>query len=338
MKAIGYIESLPVSDERSLFEFEAAKPAPGPHDLLVQVRAISVNPVDTKVRMRRQGSKEAPVILGWDVAGVVEATGKDVTLFRAGDEVYYAGDITRPGGNAEYNLVDERIAALKPKSLDFAAAAALPLTAITAWEALFDRLKIKIGKQATDDAILIIGAAGGVGSIAVQLARRLTGLTVIGSASRPETAEWAKKLGAHHVIDHGRKLSEELKRIGIPQVRYIFSVTQTDRHWDEIVASLAPQGEICLIDDPKGGIDVMKIKGKAGALHIEMMFARSMHQTPDMIQQHKLLSEVAGLVDEGLVKTTLGQNLGRISAANLRKAHAALESGATIGKVVLEGF
>jgi zinc-binding alcohol dehydrogenase family protein len=338
MKAIGYIESLPVSDERSLFEFEAAKPAPGPHDLLVQVRAISVNPVDTKVRMRRQGSKEAPVILGWDVAGVVEAVGKDVTLFKAGDEVYYAGDITRPGGNAEYNLVDERIAALKPKSLDFAAAAALPLTAITAWEALFDRLKIKIGKQATDDAILIIGAAGGVGSIAVQLARRLTGLTVIGSASRPETAEWAKKLGAHHVIDHGRKLSEELKRIGIPQVRYIFSVTQTDRHWDEIVASLAPQGEICLIDDPKGGIDVMKIKGKAGALHIEMMFARSMHQTPDMIQQHKLLSEVAGLVDEGLVKTTLGQNLGRISAANLRKAHAALESGATIGKVVLEGF
>ncbi|HWA49634.1 MAG TPA: zinc-binding alcohol dehydrogenase family protein [Dongiaceae bacterium] len=338
MKAIGYTDSLPSSDEKSLFEFEAAKPTPGPRDLLVRVKAISVNPVDTKVRMRRQGTKEAPVILGWDVAGVVEAVGKEVSLFKAGDEVYYAGDITRPGGNAEYALVDERIAALKPKSLDFPAAAALPLTAITAWEALFDRLKIKIGKQATDDALLIVGAAGGVGSIAVQLARRLTGLTVIGSASRPETAEWVKKLGAHHVIDHRKKLSEELKRIGIPQVRYIFSITQTDRHWDEIVAGLAPQGEICLIDDPKGPLDVMKIKGKAGALHIEMMFARAMHQTPDMIQQHKLLTEVAGLVDEGLVKTTLGQNLGRISAANLRKAHAALESGATIGKVVLEGF
>lgn len=338
MKAIGYTNSLPSSDENSLFEFEATNPTPGPRDLLVKVKAISVNPVDTKVRMRRQGTKEAPVILGWDVAGVVESVGKEVTLFKAGDEVYYAGDITRAGGNAEYALVDERIAALKPKSLDFAGAAALPLTAITAWEALFDRLKIKIGKQMTNDAILIIGAAGGVGSIAVQLARRLTGLTVIGSASRPETAEWVKKLGAHHVIDHGKKLSEELERIGIPHVRYIFSITQTDRHWDEIVASLAPQGEICLIDDPKGPIDVMKFKGKAGALHIEMMFARSMHQTPDMIQQHKLLTEVAGLVDEGLVKTTLGQNLGRISAANLRKAHAALESGGTIGKVVLEGF
>jgi zinc-binding alcohol dehydrogenase family protein len=338
MKAIGYIDSLPSADAKSLFEFETAKPTPGPRDLLVKVKAISVNPVDTKVRMRRQGTKDAPVILGWDVAGVVEAVGKDVSLFKSGDEVYYAGDITRPGGNAEYGLVDERIAALKPKSLDFAAATALPLTAITAWEALFDRLKIAIGKQHTHDAILIVGAAGGVGSIAVQLARRLTGLTVIGTASRPETAEWAKKLGAHHVIDHGKKLSEELARIGIKQVRYIFSITQTDRHWDEIVASLAPQGEICLIDDPKGGVDVMKLKGKAGALHIEMMFARAMHQTPDMVQQHKLLTDVAGLVDEGLVKTTLGQNLGKISAANLRKAHAALESGTTIGKVVLEGF
>lgn len=338
MRAIGYIDSLSIADEKSLFEFETAKPIPGPRDLLVRIKAISVNPVDTKVRMRRAGTKEAPVILGWDVAGVVEAVGRDVTLFRSGDEVYYAGDITRPGGNAEYNLVDERIAACKPKSLDFAAAAALPLTAITAWEALFDRLKIAIGKRPSEDAILIIGAAGGVGSIAVQLARRLTNLTVIGTASRPETADWVKKLGAHHVVDHGKKLSEELGRIGIRHVRYIFSITQTDRHWDEIVASLAPQGEICMIDDPAAPLDVMKIKGKAGALHIEMMFARSMHQTPDMIQQHKLLSEVAGLVDEGLLKTTLGQNLGKISAANLRRAHATLESGATIGKVVLEGF
>lgn len=338
MKAIGYIDSMPIAEYNALFEFEAPKPAPGPRDLLVRIKAVSVNPVDTKVRMRRQGTKEAPVILGWDAAGIVETVGGDVTLFKAGDEVYYAGDITRPGSNAEYNLVDERIAALKPKSLDFAAAAALPLTAITAWEALFDRLKIAIGKQATDDALLIVGAGGGVGSIAVQLARRLTGLTVIGTAARPETRDWVAKLGAHHVIDHGKKLSEELKRIGIPQVRYVFSVTQTDRHWDEIVAALAPQGEICLIDDPKGGIDVMKIKSKAGALHIEFMFARAMHRTPDMIQQHKLLAEVARMVDDGLIRTTLGQNLGQLGAANLRRAHQMLESGATIGKVVLEGF
>jgi zinc-binding alcohol dehydrogenase family protein len=337
MKAIGYVDSLPIAEERSLFAFETAKPVPGPRDLLVRIKAVSVNPVDTKVRMRRAGTKEAPVILGWDAAGIVEAVGQDVSLFKAGDEVYYAGDITRPGSNAEYNLVDERIAALKPKSLDFAAAAALPLTAITAWEALFDRLKIKIGKQATEDAILIVGAGGGVGSIAVQLARRLTGLTVIGTASRALTRDWVARLGAHHVIDHGKKLSEELARIGVKQVRYIFSITQTEKHWDEIVAALAPQGEICLIDDPKT-VDVMKIKGKAGALHIEMMFARSMHQTPDMIQQHKLLTEVAGLVDEGLLKTTLGQNLGKLDAATLRRAHQMLESGTTIGKIVLDGM
>jgi NADPH2:quinone reductase len=337
MKAIGYSESLPIAEDRSLFEFDAPTPAPGPRDLRVQVKAISVNPVDTKVRMRRAGTRETPVILGWDAAGIVEAVGSEVSLFRKGDEVYYAGDITRPGSNAEFQLVDERIVGRKPKSLDFAAAAALPLTTITAWESLFDRLKIRIGKQPTDDAILIIGAAGGVGSIAVQLARRLTNLTVIGTASRPDTQEWVTKRGAHHVIDHGKKLSEELARIGVPQVRYIFSITQTDKHWDEIVASLAPQGEIVMIDDPTA-LDVMKIKGKAGALHIELMFARPMHRTPDMIQQHKILTEVAGLVDDGLVKTTLGRNLGKISAANLRQAHALLESGTTIGKIVLEGF
>jgi zinc-binding alcohol dehydrogenase family protein len=337
MKAIGYRESLPIAEDRSLFEFDAPKPAPGPRDLLVQVKAISVNPVDTKVRMRRAGTREAPVILGWDAAGIVEAVGSEVGLFKKGDEVYYAGDITRPGSNAEFLLVDERIVGRKPKSLDFAAAAALPLTTITAWESLFDRLKIRIGKQPTDDAILIIGAAGGVGSIAVQLARRLTNLTVIGTASRPDTQEWVTKRGAHHVIDHRKKLSEELARIGVPQVRYIFSITQTDKHWDEIVASLAPQGEICMIDDPPA-LEVMKIKGKAGALHIELMFARPMHRTADIIQQHKLLTEVAGLVDDGLVKTTLGRNLGKISAANLRQAHALLESGTTIGKIVLEGF
>lgn len=338
MKAIGYIDSLPAAEAKALFDFEAPKPVPGPRDLLVRIAAIAVNPVDTKVRKRRQGTPEAPVILGWDAAGAVEAVGREVRLFQPGDAVYYAGDITRPGSNAEYNLVDERIAALKPKSLDFAAAAALPLTAITAWEALFDRFRIPIGKGASEDALLIVGAGGGVGSIAVQLARRLTGLTVIGTASRPETRDWVRKLGAHHVIDHGKKLSEELQRIGIPQVRYIFSVTRTDAHWDEMVASLAPQGEICAIEDPQQPIDLVKLKGKSGSLHLEMMFVRAMYKTPDMIQQHKLLSEVAGLVDDGLVKSTLGQNLGRISAENLRRAHRMLESGTAIGKIVLEGF
>ncbi len=337
MKAIGYIDSLPIEDERSLFAFETPTPVPGPHDLLVRIEAVSVNPVDTKVRMRRQGSAETPVILGWDAAGTVAAVGAAVTLFRPGDTVFYAGDLTRPGTNAEYGLVDERIAGRKPDSLSFAQAAALPLTAITAWEALFDRFRLPVGKAPTDDALLIIGAAGGVGSIAVQLARRLTNLTVIGTASRPESQKWVTELGADAVIDHTRPLSAELARIGRPQVRYILSLTHTDRHWDEIAAALAPQGEICFIDDP-AALDVMKIKGKAGAVHIEFMFARSMHRTPDMIQQHKLLTEVAGLVDAGLVKTTLGEVVGPITAGNLRRAHALVESGRTVGKLVLAGF
>lgn len=337
MKAIGYVDNLPIEDERSLFEFETPTPVPGPHDLLVKIEAVSVNPVDTKVRMRRQGTPETPMILGWDAAGTVAAVGTAVTLFQPGDTVYYAGDLTRPGTNAEFGLVDERIAGRKPDSLSFAQAAALPLTAITAWEALFDRFRLPVGKAPTDDAILIIGAAGGVGSIAVQLARRLTNLTVIGTASRPESQAWVAELGADTVIDHTRPLSAELARIGRPQVRYILSLTHTDRHWDEIAAALAPQGEICFIDDPEA-LDVMKIKSKAGAVHIEFMFARSMHRTPDMIQQHKLLTEVAGLVDAGLVKTTLGDVVGPISAANLRRAHALVESGRTVGKLVLAGF
>lgn len=338
MKAVGYSESLPVTDERSLFDFEAPRPEPGSRDLLVRIEAVSVNPVDTKVRMRRAGTPEQPVILGWDAAGVVEAVGREVTLFiKPGDEVFYAGSITRPGSNAEYGLVDERIVGRKPRSLSFTQAAALPLTAITAWECLFDRFRIPVGKAPTDDAILIIGAAGGVGSIAVQLARRLTNLTIIGTASRPETRDWVTASGAHHVIDHSRPLSEELARIGHPTVRYVLSLTHTDRHWAEIVKVLAPQGEITLIDDP-ASLDVMQIKGKAGTLHIELMFVRAMHETPDMIQQHKLLDEVSALVDEGLIRTTLGQEFGKIDATNLRKAHAALESGRSIGKIVLTGF
>ena len=337
MKAVGYVQSLPITDPKSLFDFEAPTPVPGPRDLLVRVEAISVNPVDTKVRMRRQGTAEAPVILGWDAAGIVEAVGGEVSLFRPGDEVYYAGSIARPGTNGELHAVDERIVARKPKSLSFAEAAALPLTAITAWEGLFDRLRIPVGKGGSGGALLIIGAAGGVGSIAVQLARRLTPYTIIGTASRPESEKWVRELGAHHVIDHSRPLSEGLKDIGIPQVEAVYALTNTDKHWAEIAASLKPQGAVCVIDDP-GPLDIALLKQKAATFVWEFMFTRSLFETPDMEAQHRLLSEVAALVDEGLVRTTLGAHFGAISAENLRRAHAALESGRSVGKVVLEGW
>lgn len=337
MKAVGYAASLPISEARSLFDFEAPTPEIGPRDLLVRVKAISVNPVDTKVRMRRQGTDEAPVILGWDAAGVVEAVGAGVALFKPGDEVFYAGSLPRPGTNAELHAVDERIVALKPKTLGFAEAAALPLTAITAWEGLFDRLRLPVGKGGDGGTLLIIGAAGGVGSIATQLARRLTTLTVIGTASRPESTKWVKDLGAHHVIDHRKPLSEELKTLGIAHADAVFALTQTDKHWTEIAAALKPQGAVCVIDDP-GALDIGLLKQKAATFVWEFMFTRALFETPDMAAQHRLLTEVGGLVDEGLLRTTLGANFGAISAENLKRAHAALESGASIGKVVLEGW
>lgn len=337
MQAIGYVESLPIDHERALFAFEASDPTPGPRDLLVRVKAISVNPVDTKVRMRRQGTAEAPVILGWDAAGVVEAVGEKVTTFKVGDEVYYAGSLVRLGTNAELSLVDERIAAIKPRTLGFAEAAALPLTAITAYEGLFDRLKLPLGRTADTDVLLIVGAAGGVGSIAVQLARHLTSLTVVGTASRPETVDWVTGLGADFVIDHSKPLSAELKRIGFDHADAIFSLTATGQHWVEIVAALRPQATVCVIDDP-ASLDVGLLKQKSGALAWEFMFTRSMFETEDMAAQHRLLSEVAGLVDEGLLKTTLGAHFGPITAENLKRAHATIESGHSIGKIVLEGW
>jgi zinc-binding alcohol dehydrogenase family protein len=337
MKAVGYVECLPIENERALFDFEAPKPVAGPRDLLVKIEAVSVNPVDTKERRRRAGTPQAPVILGWDAAGTVETVGEAVTLFHPGDEVYYAGSITRSGSNAEYGLVDERIVGHKPTSLSFAEAAALPLTTITAWESLFDRLHVPLGKAPTSDAILIIGAAGGVGSIAVQLARRLTALTVIGTASRGESQEWVHQAGAHVVVDHSEPLPDQLARSGRPTVRYVLSLTHTDQHWAEIVAMLAPEGDVCLTDDP-AVLEAMQLKEKAGALHLEFMFARPMYVTPDMIEQHELLDEVSALVDDGLIRTTVGQHLGPINAANLRSAHAAIERGRAIGKIVLAGF
>ena len=336
MKAIGYIHSLPITQARALFDFETAAPTPGPRDLLVRVKAVSVNPVDTKVRMRRAGTEGAPVILGWDAAGVVEAVGTEVSLFQPGDAVFYAGDLNRPGTNAELHLVDERLVGPKPASLGFAQAAALPLTSLTAWEGLFDRLGVPMhgGEGAS---LLVVGAAGGVGSMVVQLARQLTGLTVIGTASRPESRAWVERLGAHAVIDHSRPLSEELAAAGLGLVDYTYALTHTDRHWGEIVKGAKPQGRIAIIDDPSS-LDALPLKGKSLSLHWELMFTRSLFQTPDMIRQHEILEEVSRLVDAGTLVATAGTPLGTISAENLTRAHAALESGATIGKVVLEGW
>ena len=338
MKAVGYRQSLPIADPASLIDVELPDPKPSGRNLLVEVKAVSVNPVDTKVRKGAAPPPGETKVLGWDAAGIVIETGSEVTLFKSGDEVWYAGSIARPGTNAELHLVDERIVGRKPKSLAFSEAAALPLTTITAWELLFDRLGAVLGKRVTGDSLLIIGAAGGVGSILVQLARRLTAMTVIGTASRKETADWVLSLGAHHVIDHSKPLSAELKRIGIPLVSHVASLTQTDLHFTEIVESLAPQGKLGLIDDPTTPIEVSRLKRKSISLHWELMFTRPLFGTSDMIAQHQLLTEAAELVDAGVIRTTVGEHFGRINAENLKRAHALLESGKAKGKIVLEGF
>ncbi|MET3434105.1 zinc-binding alcohol dehydrogenase family protein [Herbaspirillum seropedicae] len=321
-----------ISAPDALIETTLPDPTPGEHDLLVEVKAISVNPVDTKIRA---SAKEARV-LGWDVSGVVRAVGPAVTLFAPGDEVFYAGSITRPGANSELHVVDERIVGRKPASLGHADAAAIPLTAITAWELLFDRVAVAEG-GGHGQHLLIIGAAGGVGSMLTQLARKLTQLTVIGTASRPETAHWVGELGAHHVIDHSQQLKPQLEKLGIPEVGIVISLTHTDQHYAQIIDVLAPQGQLALIDDP-ATLDAVPLKRKSISLHWELMFTRSMFQTPDMIRQHELLQRVSQLLDQGVLRTTTGEHFGRIDAANLRRAHALLESGKAKGKIVLEGF
>ncbi|WAH58158.1 zinc-binding alcohol dehydrogenase family protein [Pseudomonas silvicola] len=337
MKAIAYYACLPINDPAALQDVDLPAPQPGPRDLLVEVKAISVNPVDTKVRQNAAPEQGAAKVLGWDVAGVVQAVGAQVSLFKPGDRVYYAGSIARAGGNSELHVVDERIVGRMPASLGFADAAALPLTAITAWELLFERLQVAEGSASEGQSLLIVGAAGGVGSILTQLARQLTGLTVIGTASRPQTQQWVRDLGAHHVIDHSQPLSAELKRLGLGPVTHVASLTQTDQHLAELVEALAPQGRLALIDDPKS-LDVSLLKRKSLSLHWEFMYTRSLFETPDMIEQHHLLDRVAGLVDAGTLRTTVGEHFGRIDAANLKRAHALLESGKARGKIVLEGF
>jgi zinc-binding alcohol dehydrogenase family protein len=336
MRAIGYKHSRPIDQADSLIDLEIEKPTPQGRDLLVEVKAVSVNPVDTKVRKRADPKGGAPKILGYDAAGVVTAVGSGAKLFKSGDEVFYAGSILRQGTDAEYHLVDERIVGAKPKTLDFAAAAALPLTSITAWEMLFDRLAVPRG-GAEGRSLLIVGGAGGVGSIAIQLARHLTKLTIITSASRPETVAWCKELGAHHVIDHSKPMAAQLEAIGHRFVDYVFGVNASDQHYDTIVEIIAPQGKLGMIDDP-GMFDANKLKAKSASLHWESMFTRSSFQTADMEAQHRLLSEVAKLVDTGVIRTTLAQTLGTINAANLKRAHALIESGRARGKLVLAGF
>lgn len=337
MRAVGYTESLPITDAAALVDLDIAEPAPGPRDLVVRVNAISVNPVDAKMRKRTKPAPGVPQILGWDAVGIVERAGPEASLFKPGDRVWYAGSIARPGANSALHAVDERIVGHAPRSLDDAAAAALPLTAITAWEMLFDRLGLTPGDMDRKGTLLVIGGAGGVGSIAVQLARRLTGFTVIATASRPETQAWVRDLGAHHAIDHSKPLSQELKRIGIASADLIFSTNQSDHHWPEIVEAVSPQGHVGLIDDPEP-IDVRLLKRKSVALHWELMFTRALFATPDMIAQHRLLNEVARLVDTGVLRSTAADNYGRITAANLRRAHALIESNRARGKIVLAGW
>ncbi|MFY3384742.1 zinc-binding alcohol dehydrogenase family protein [Paracidovorax sp. MALMAid1276] len=338
MKAIGYTQPGAIDRADALLDITLPEPVATGHDLLVEVRAVSVNPVDTKVRKSTGPAEGQPYkVLGWDASGIVRAVGPEVTLFQPGDRVWYAGSIARPGTYSELHVVDERIVGHAPKSLDDAEAAALPLTAITAWELLFDRLGVSPGKQPTTQTLLIIGAGGGVGSILTQLAARLTSLTIIGTASRPETQQWVRDLGAHHVIDHSQPLAQELARIGHPTVDIIVSLTQTDAHFDQIVEAIAPQGQFALIDDPVS-LDITKFKRKSVSVHWELMFTRALFGTDDMIGQHRLLTEVAQLVDAGLIRTTLDQRIGTINAANLKRAHALIESGKARGKLVLEGW
>ena len=336
MKAVGYRQPLPIEHPDALEDLELPAPLLGARDLLVRVQAISVNPVDTKVRKTAAPELGQARVVGWDAVGTVEAVGAGVLGFKPGDRVWYAGSIIRPGANSELHAVDERIVSLAPASLSDAQAAALPLTSITAYELLFDRLGVPAGGGA-GQTLLVVGGAGGVGSILIQLARQLTQLRVVATASRPQTRQWCLDLGAHGVIDHGQPLAAELQAGGFGQVDWVAALTQTQHHYAQIIESLKPQGALAVIDDAPS-LDAMPLKQKSLALHWELMFTRSMFETPDMAAQGRLLAEVAGLVDAGRLRTTLNANFGCINAANLRRAHALIESGKAQGKVVLEGF
>jgi NADPH2:quinone reductase len=337
MKAIGYVSTGPIDRPDSLVERELPEPVATGHDLLVRVEAVSVNPVDTKLRQNAAPDGGFRV-LGFDAVGTVEAVGGDVRRFRVGDRVWYAGSIKRAGSNAELQLVDERIVGPAPATLSVADAAALPLTTITAWEMLFDRLDIRRPVPVDNRTILIIGGAGGAGSIAIQLAKKVGGMTVIASASRPESREWAEAMGSDHVVDHSKPLAGEVKALGIGAPGFVYSTTQTAHHFAEIMELIAPQGRLGVISGIGDATRPDPLSGKSITLCYELMFTRSNFETPDMAEQHRLLREAAQLVDAGILRTTRTEHFGRITAANLKRAHAAIESGKTIGKIALEGF
>lgn len=339
MKAVALTQYLPIDHPESLLDVTLEKPVPQGRDLLVAVKAIGVNPVDTKVRISKTIVEPSPRVLGWDAAGSVEAVGPDVTGFKIGDQVFYAGDITRPGSNSEFHLVDERVVGHMPHTLSFEQAAALPLTAITAWEALFDRLRVPTPPHAMPrKSILIIGAAGGVGSIAVQLASRVAGLNVIATASRPESAKWVRELGAQHVINHFEDMPAQMAALGIAGADYVLILSDTDQHFPAAAQIVAPQGLICTIVENRAPLDVALLKAKSAGLVWEMMFTRTMFNTADINAQGHLLNEVARLIDQRTLRTTVSQVLCPINSANLRNAHALLEQGRVIGKVVLKDF
>jgi zinc-binding alcohol dehydrogenase family protein len=337
MKAIGYTGGKPLDQPDAFVRFECETPVPTGRDILVSVRAVSVNPVDTKVRSRITEAQDPPRILGWDAAGIVDAVGSEATLFRPGDAVFYAGDITRPGSNATHQLVDERIVGHQPGSASFAQAAALPLTAITAWEALFERLKIRPEADA-GKRILIIGGAGGVGSIAVQLAKQVARLEVIATASRDETRHWCRSQGADHTVNHHTDMPAEFREQGIAAPDYILCTNGADRHFPAMIELIAPQGMICTIVESTKGHDLDALKTRSAGFVWEFMFTRSMFRTPDMIRQHELLNEIARLIDAGKIVSTLNSIPGSICPEAVRAAHRTIETGRSIGKIVLEGF
>ncbi|MEA5466489.1 zinc-binding alcohol dehydrogenase family protein [Leptothoe sp. PORK10 BA2] len=337
MKAVAYKSPGPIDREDALLDITLETPKAEGRDLLVKIIAVSVNPVDTKLRLRKPPAEGEWGILGFDASGIVEAVGSEVQGFKPEDAVFYAGSFIRPGTNSEYHLVDERIVGPKPASVSHAEAAALPLTAITAWEMLFDRLDVQRPTPQGGKTILVIGGAGGVGSITIQLLRAMTDLTVIATASRPETQAWVRECGAHHVLDHRQPLAPQVEALGLGAPGFVFSTTQTAQHLADIVALIAPQGRFGLIDDPED-LNIMPFKQKTVSLHWEFMFARSLFGTPDMAEQGHLLSEVAKLVDEGKIRSTATAVAGKIDAATLRKVHSLIESGSTRGKIVLEGF
>ncbi|MDF7674211.1 zinc-binding alcohol dehydrogenase family protein [Acetobacteraceae bacterium ESL0709] len=337
MRAVIFRKPLPITDSHALEDVELPVPTPSGRDILVEVKAVSVNPVDVKIRQSAMPETTQGRVLGWDAAGTVMATGPDVKNFAKGDEVFYAGSLNRPGTNAEFHLVDERIVGHKPRSLTWAEAAALPLTGLTAWEMLFDRLQIRRAVPGAKPSILIIGGAGGVSSMAIQLVRKLTDLTVIATASRPESRHWVEGLGAHYVIDHSLPMAPQIAALPTGAPGFVFSTNETKHHLADIVALLAPQGHMGLIDDPDF-LDVMPLKKKSLSLHWELMFTRPLFDTEDIAQQGTILNEISRLVDKGKIVTTLSEHFGTINAANLKRAHSLIETGRTKGKIVLEGF